>query len=470
MTLLGERAAPSAPLRRRVDAARAAGLLQCAAGHGVQPLLGAVDVVAVLLAQAMVGVSPIALLGLLGMVIVLFATAGLYRSRLTLSVLDDLPVLLSRTLAAGSGVAAVLLLLERPGARDVALTAVALAIGVVALRAGAYHLVRQFRASGAVRHPTLVLGAGRVGGHVADLLMEHPAFGLRPVGFLDRDPLLLPQDLPVPLLGGLDRLAEVIADRHVRSVIVAFTGDRESDLVDVIRTCDRMRCEIFFVPRLYELHTTSRDMDQLRGLPLVRLRRAAFRSPAWRVNRLADVLVASTLVLLLGPLMLACALAVRLSTAPTILFRQDRVGLDGRQFAVLKFCTMAPAGPEEAAVVWNIRGDARIGRVGRVMRSTSLDELPQLLNVLKGEMSLVGPRPERPHFVSEFTERFPRYPARHRVPSGLTGWAQVNGLRGDTSIVDRARFDNYYVENWSLYLDLKIMLRTVLAVARREGG
>jgi len=163
--------------------------------------------------------------------------------------------------------------------------------------------------------------------------------------------------------------------------------------------------------------------------------------------------------------LLAIASLLRLSRGPGVIFRQERVGLDGRRFQLLKFRTLRPLDEWESATTWNISTDGRLTRLERFLRRSSIDELPQLINILRGDMSLVGPRPERPHFVNEFAA-IPRYPARHRVPCGLTGWAQVNGLRGDTSIEERARYDNYYIENWSLGLDLRILLRTALAFAR----
>jgi lipopolysaccharide/colanic/teichoic acid biosynthesis glycosyltransferase len=163
-------------------------------------------------------------------------------------------------------------------------------------------------------------------------------------------------------------------------------------------------------------------------------------------------------------------LAVRLALGPGVLFRQERVGLDGRPFDLLKFRSLRPATSLESATTWSIALDDRLGSVGRFLRKTSLDELPQLWNVLRGQMSIVGPRPERPHFVEQFTEQFPAYLARHRVPSGLTGMSQVHGLRGDTSIEDRARLDNFYIEHWSLWADIKLMLRTAEAVVRGSGS
>jgi exopolysaccharide biosynthesis polyprenyl glycosylphosphotransferase len=439
--------------------------------YGVTPFLVGADTGAWLLAVVPSGRVLGRQVVLLALVAALYASTGLYRSRLTLSALDDLPVLVGRAVAAGA-IATSLTLLVAPQSVDSSLLATSsvMAVAVLCLRAVAYAVVRSVRSRGWISHPTLVLGAGRVGGQLAATLLEHRSYGLCPVGFLDEDPLLREHERPVPLLGGQDALARIIVEFGVQDVIVAFGALPESQMVDILRTCDRLDVEIFFVPRLFELHYTSRDMDQVWGVPLVRQRRAAFRSPSWRLKRGLDVLVSGVALLALAPVLAVLAAAVRLEGGPGVIFRQTRVGVDGRPFALMKFRSLRPVDENESATNWSIANDHRLGRVGRVLRSTSLDELPQLWNILRGEMTLVGPRPERPHFVRAFTDSFPRYTARHRVPAGLTGWAQVHGLRGDTSIEDRARFDNYYIENWSLWADIKILLRTVVAVVRRTGG
>ena len=452
---------------------------------GVRPLLFVLDATAVatvLIATAVISVQPgvwvpgrgIAVFG--ASLLVLFWMGGLYRSRLSLSVLDDLPVLTGRWLAAG--VVCVLVQVAWAatfgGSYDVAwgfLWGAAL-IGalVVVFRALGYWAVRRLRARGAVTHRTLILGAGSVGAQVATVLRDHPEYGLAPIGFLDADPMDHLEPLPLPVLGRPDALQSYLEHRGVSTVVVAFLSMKESDMVRLIRTCDRFRCELFVVPRLFELHQVESSMDTAWGFPLVRLRRATYRSAAWRVKRVVDVVVAGTALTLIAPAMALIALAVRLDGGRGVLFRQERVGVDGHHFEVLKFRSMRPATKEESQTAWNIANDPRLTRLGRFLRSTSLDELPQLYNVLRGDMSLVGPRPERPHFVSQFRSRYPSYEARHRVPSGLTGWAQVHGLRGDTSIAERARFDNYYIENWSLWLDVKIVLRTFATLVRRDGA
>jgi exopolysaccharide biosynthesis polyprenyl glycosylphosphotransferase len=288
------------------------------------------------------------------------------------------------------------------------------------------------------------------------------------VAVWDQDPLLAAEEFGVPLVDTPD-LAGLISAASAKVVIIAFGRRRESEMVAVLRTCDRMDCEIFVVPRLFELHMWGSDTDEVWGMPLVRLRRPAYRLPSWQLKHVFDVIVALAMLIPLAPLMAALALAVRLEGGKGVIFRQQRVGLNGKVFNVLKFRSMRPANDEEAAIKWSVSQDSRVGPVGRFLRRTSLDELPQLWNVLRRDMTLVGPRPERPFFVEQFSRQFPRYQARQRVPPGLTGWAQVNGLRGDTSIYDRAAFDNYYIENWSLWLDVKILLRTIVAVLRRDG-
>lgn len=448
---------------------------------GVRPLLLGADLVAGGIATATIAtatdISPHwTVLLFSGLLVSLYGLGGLYRSRLSLSLLDDIPALVGRWLAA----LALTVLVQSARARadwgteDVSWSMVATAISalvlLLVLRAIAYNFVRVVRRQRRVAHRTLVLGAGHVGEQLARNLLKHSQYGLQPIGFVDNHPLIDPETCAVPLLGGIEDLSDILVREDVRNVVVAFGSVRESEMVDIIRTCDRLRCEIFLIPRLFELHQVGADMDTVWGLPLVRLRRATYRSHGWRVKRVFDIIFAVCSLLILSPLMIAAAIAVRLEGGPGILFRQERVGADSRRFDVLKFRSLKPANDEESATNWNIKHDDRLGPVGKFLRKTSIDELPQLINILRGEMSLVGPRPERPHFVAQFRQTYPRYVARHRVPSGLTGLAAVHGLRGDTSIADRAMFDNYYIENWSLWLDVKILIRTVGSVVKGQGG
>lgn len=344
--------------------------------------------------------------------------------------------------------------------RFLALGPVTVAV-LIPLRALAYTLIRTARARGLVQETTLILGAGEVGQMVATTLLDHPEYGLIPLGFVDDVP---DASLPLPIVGGPGHLEAAVREFAVRRVIVAFGMTREPQMVEVLRTCDRLPVEVHLVPRFFELGVASGGAftDEVWGIPLVRLRRAALRSFAWRTKRLFDLMVGTALLVLTSPLMVLITAAIRLSSPGPVFFRQLRIGQRGVQFHVLKFRTMRVN--DRSDTEWSGQGEWRVTALGRFLRRTSLDELPQLFNVIRGHMSLIGPRPERPFFVDRFTSEVARYEDRHRVPVGITGWAQVHGLRGDTSIPERVRFDNYYVEHWSLWADIVILARTVWVV------
>jgi exopolysaccharide biosynthesis polyprenyl glycosylphosphotransferase len=427
------------------------------------------DVVGLLVGGAVAGSSIVVHVATVVATLALVGMSRLYRLRLTLSSLDDLPVLFRR-------VALVMLAVGLLATDDVepwrlgagiVVATVLMALG----RSLAYSAVRALRRARRHQHPTVVIGSGVIAQRVAVLLDRHPEFGLEAIGFVDDDPLDAEAATGLPVLGEIPALARIVSERRVSDVVIAFSSRAESEVIDVVRTLDRLDCNILVVPRLFELLPASgHNAETLADLPLHRLHRAAHRSSWWPAKRVLDIVGATVGLVLAAPLLAVCALAVRLDGGKGVIFRQERVGLDGRRFQLLKFRSIAPSTSTESAQRWRVAGDAKMSRVGRFLRSTSLDELPQLWNVLRGELSLVGPRPERPYFVTEFEQRFPRYTARHRVPAGLTGWAQIHGLRGaDWSIEDRVRFDNFYIENWSLWLDIKIILRTMVAVVTRRG-
>ena len=337
---------------------------------------------------------------------------------------------------------------------------------VLAGRGVAYAAIRRARARGLIVEPTLIVGSGPIGVQIAETLARHPEFGLAPIGFLDDDDGRI---VPLPILGHAEDLERIAKEHHVRRLIVAFGSAREPDLVRILRTCDLLPVEVHVVPRFFELGAGPEgpEAEDLWGLPIVRLNRAAARRTGLRLKRAFDLAVGSFLVLVTWPIMLAAAIGVRLSGPGPILFRQPRVGRHGRVFQLLKFRTMEVDDGSDTR--WS-PDQERITRIGRFLRRSSLDELPQFLNVLKGDMSLVGPRPERPHFVEQFSSSVPRYGDRHRVPAGLTGWAQVHGLRGaGTSIPERIQLDNYYIEHWSLWRDVVIMARTFRQVISGQG-
>ena len=325
----------------------------------------------------------------------------------------------------------------------------------------------------ALATPTVIVGAGAVGTHVANRLLADSGYGLRPVGFLDTAPIPSydPAKIPsVPVVGGPGDLREAVARVGAGHVIFAFTSEPDHVLVQKVRECQDLQVGVSLVPRLYEAVNERVMIEHVGGLPLLSLRRTNPRGWQFAAKHAFDRAFALTALVLLSPLVFAIAIAVRVTSPGPVLFRQRRVGRDGRTFELLKFRTMVDVvnphafTPPDGCAPGGIEGEDRRTSIGPWLRGTSLDELPQLINVLRGEMSLVGPRPERPEFVERFDLEVDHYRDRHRVKSGITGWAQVNGLRGQTSIADRVEWDNYYIENWSLRLDLRILLLTVAEI------
>jgi exopolysaccharide biosynthesis polyprenyl glycosylphosphotransferase len=339
----------------------------------------------------------------------------------------------------------------------------------------------RFARSGA---PTLILGAGRVGHLVATRLLTHPELGLLPIGFVDRDPLEVEESSGLPVLGSDEDLERLVQEHQVEHVIVSFSRVPHDTELELARELNRMRISISIVPRLFEGTPDRITLDRVEGLPLVTIHPSDPRN--WRISikYASDRVAALLAIVVLSPLFVIAALGTAFTVGRPILFRQRRVGLDGRQFDMLKFRTMTGSPEEhgEADADWAAKSlgepsesgevaekrasDDRRTKFGGFLRKLSIDELPQLFNVLKGQMSMVGPRPERANYVEMFKDRITRYADRHQVKSGITGWAQVHGLRGDTSLQERIEWDNYYIENWSPWLDLKILLLTVLAVFR----
>jgi len=337
----------------------------------------------------------------------------------------------------------------------------------------------------------LIVGAGRVGHLTAKRLLENRQLGLTPVGFLDKEPLgdeALPRARHgLPVLGASWDLEQVVQAESIDTVVIAFSTAPHHVLVSLVRRAWKVGVDVLVVPRLYEVEGRRVRMEHVGGLPLVTLDMSDPTSVKFAFKYALDRVIAGAALLAVAPVLAVVAVAVRCSLGRPILFRQERVGRDGHVFEMLKFRTMhgAPDEHGEADAEWAqliLSGDdespaasapparsRRRNRVGDLLRMLSLDELPQLWNVVRGDMSLVGPRPERVRYVAQFEDVVYRYGDRHRVKSGLTGWAQVHGLRGETSLHDRVEWDNFYIENWSFWLDLKILLRTVPALFGRRG-
>ncbi|MET8687280.1 exopolysaccharide biosynthesis polyprenyl glycosylphosphotransferase [Streptomyces sp. NPDC004732] len=343
-------------------------------------------------------------------------------------------------------------------------------------------LVHRHRRATTVRRPRPVLVLGPVGQArgVAAALLRRPGCGMRPVGIVSEtaDP---PQDKEsgsetpsgpgrdLPVLSTEDELHRAVIQNDVRAVF--FIADRGTGLAGWLPTLHGLGCD------LWELEPRCAGPVPAPGGPRQYVAGFACRSltPASAHGtsagkRLLDIAVSGVLLLAAAPVLAACALVLRTVEGPGVIFRQERVGKDGRLFTLLKFRTHRPVDQQEAATRWSVADEHRMSPFCRFLRGTSLDELPQLWNVLRGDISLVGPRPERPFFVAQFSQTYPDYAHRHRMPTGITGLAQIHGLRGDTSIEDRCRFDNAYIDSWSFWQDLCILLRTLGCLVRRTGS
>jgi exopolysaccharide biosynthesis polyprenyl glycosylphosphotransferase len=405
---------------------------------------------------------------------------GMYGSRLRSELLEELRMVLTATSLAAMAILSLRELVAPPP--DLAAQTIR-TWGFATAYVAAGRIALHWSRSQAYRHgeslrPTLIVGAGKVGRLTAMRLLAQPQVGLRPIGFLDKDPLVVEDDsLPVPVLGASWDLDKVVAQHDVEQVIITFSRAPHEVLLRLVKRCEELGVHVAFVPRLYERVTSKLTVEHLGGIPFISARPSNPKGIQFAIKYAVDRLVAALFLVLTLPVTIPVALGILLTLGRPLLYRQVRVGRDGRTFEMLKFRSMRGPAAELAfdpnalnlppdTAPGGVEGDDRRTRLGILLRRTSIDELPQLLNVLRGEMSLIGPRPERPEFVGLFEQSVYRYTERHRVKSGITGWAQVNGLRGKTSLSDRVEWDNYYIENWSLWLDLKVLILTALAVVR----
>ncbi|QFZ76274.1 exopolysaccharide biosynthesis polyprenyl glycosylphosphotransferase [Streptomyces fagopyri] len=459
------------PAGQRLSAPRAPWLPLLVADGGAALLAG--------LSLAQVQRHPPLLVALLLGLLALNAHGALYRPGPIPTALDDLPAVCGRVVVTWCALAALSAALS-PGA---ALSARTLAVGCAlqsAVNCAGRALVHWRRRRALVLRPdaTLVIGPAGTAQRVAAAFLRHPRCGLRPVGVVSAQ-TAGGEGLPVLTTG--EEVQRALIQNSVRAVLVVEPRGEHGPL---LRALSEAGCVLWHV----DADSPSQEIPY--GAPRGRSYGAASGRAAGsgrlagfscrRINvsrahgnlgkRLLDVAVSGALLLVVSPLLLVCAVALRLSDGPGVVFRQERIGKDGRPFTLLKFRTHRPVDAHEAATRWSVAGEREMSRFCHFMRRTSLDELLQLWNVLWGDMSLVGPRPERPYFVAKFSQTYPGYAARHRMQTGITGLAQIHGLRGDTSIEDRCRFDNAYIDNWSLWQDVCILLRTAASLVRPTGS
>jgi len=332
------------------------------------------------------------------------------------------------------------------------------------LRNQIYYFMRRRYARGLNLQNVLIVGAGEMGRAVAQKLSQYNDLGFVVKGFLDDDLEVgsrIDVDGSIEVLGRIADLEAVLENNDVSDVYVALDLNNYPKIMQTLKVVHKYTVNIRLIPDLFQLLTLKARIEDLDGFPVISIDEPPLRGIMLLAKRIMDIGVSAVLLVLLLPLNLIVALAIKLTSKGPVLYHQERMGLDGRRFTIHKFRTMVCDAEKKTGPVMCAPDDPRITKVGRFLRKFSIDEIPQLINVLKGEMSLCGPRPERPVFVKEFRDKLPKYMLRHKVKSGITGWAQVHGLRQDSPIDKRLEYDFYYIQNWSLPLDLKIIWKTL---------
>lgn len=339
------------------------------------------------------------------------------------------------------------------------MTIVAMSLERVAFR----EVLRYVRRKGYNLRYAVIVGTGKTAEDIFRRIEFHPELGIKIVGFLSSSPghHQVEKKGGIPILGSYEKIRDVIADKNIDQVIVALPMEDHHVTIDVLKMVDNEMVDIRVVPDLWEFMTLRGGVDELDGLPIITLQDTPLYGWNIVLKRAADIVLSLIAIILTAPAMIVVAILNKITSPGPIFYRQERMGLDGKTFDMLKFRSMRIDAEAQSGAIWAKENDPRRTRLGTFLRKTSLDELPQFFNVLKGDMSIVGPRPERPVFIEEFRRNIPGYMLRHKMKAGITGWAQVNGWRGNTSLEKRIECDLYYIENWSVWLDIKIMWLTV---------
>jgi Undecaprenyl-phosphate glucose phosphotransferase len=325
--------------------------------------------------------------------------------------------------------------------------------------------LRRLRKRGLNLRYVLIVGAGKLGVEVLDAIDAVPEMGYRVIGFLTRNENKVGETIKgVGVLGVYEEIDKVMEENEIDQIIVAIPLSSYKKMELILKNLMDEMVDIKVVPDVYQYITLRGGIEELNGLPIINLRDSPLYGWNMIIKRVMDIFISLFGIIITSPLIFIISSLIKLTSKGPVFYRQERMGLDGRTFEMLKFRSMRMNAEESTGAVWAIRGDKRRTKFGRLLRKTSLDELPQFINVLKGEMSLIGPRPERPVFVKEFKKNVPKYMLRHKMKAGMTGWAQINGWRGNTSIKKRIEHDLYYIENWTIMFDLKILIMTLFKV------
>ena len=321
--------------------------------------------------------------------------------------------------------------------------------------------LRKMRSNGYNQKHVLLVGYSKAAEGFIDRVRANPEWGYQIRGILDDHVAWGKEYRGIRVIGRTEDLPEILALNTLDEIAITLSLSEYAKLENIVAACEKSGVHTKFIPDYYNFIPTQPYMEDLEGMPVINIRHVPLTNPLNAImKRIVDIFGALVAIVLFSPIMLVTAALVKLTSSGPVIFSQERVGLHNKPFRMYKFRSMTVQAPEKEKSRWTTPGDARVTPVGRFIRKTSIDEMPQLFNVLKGDMSLVGPRPERPFFVEKFREEIPRYMIKHQVRPGMTGWAQVNGFRGDTSITKRIEHDLYYIENWSLGFDFKILFLT----------
>jgi exopolysaccharide biosynthesis polyprenyl glycosylphosphotransferase len=394
----------------------------------------------------------------------------MYQRRRPISHLDEfLKIALYNTFATLTTVALLVLVArDFDYHRQLVLLAWAFTIGILSFARTVHAQIQwQAQARGVGDDRVLIIGAGEIGQMLVHKVRQNPKLGYVVVGIVEngrQDRRQFPLDAPV--LGALADIPRIIDKYAIDEVFIGLPESSHQELVNIISLCEREKVGVRVFPDVFQIMASEVTIGDLGGLPLLTIRDVALQGWKLTLKRGLDIVGSGLGLVLLSPFLLLAALLVKLDSPGPVFYTQERMGLDARPFKIIKFRTMR-ADAEAQGPGWTTPDDPRKTRLGSFLRRFNIDELPQLINVLVGDMSLVGPRPERPVYVEQFRQSIPRYMDRHREKAGVTGWAQVNGLRGDTSIAERTKYDLWYIENWSLWLDIKIILRTIVQTVFR---
>lgn len=331
----------------------------------------------------------------------------------------------------------------------------------VAVRNGIRIILRKIRRQGMNLKHILLVGYSRAAEQYIDRIQQNPGWGYNIRGILADNVPRGTEYKGIKVLGRIENLTIVLPENKLDEIVITLGLAEYHKLERIVNMCEKSGVHTKFIPDYNNVIPTRPYTEDLLGIPVINIRRVPLSDPLNRLmKRIVDVFGATIALILFSPVMLVTMLAIKISSPGPLIFKQERVGLQNKPFMMYKFRSMVVQDEEKEKKGWTVKNDPRVTKVGKFIRKTSIDELPQLLNVLKGDMSLVGPRPERTQFVEKFKEEIPRYMIKHQVRPGITGWAQVNGYRGDTSIEGRIQCDLYYIENWTMGLDFKIIIMT----------